>query len=71
METFGSVVNENFPGCLELLSEYDPFLAAYVQRYGNAGSGVTSYMFSSTFEEYLELMAGKVRNVIVSEVKQA
>jgi len=56
-EQFGSAENGNFLGCLELLSEYDPFLAAHVQRYGNAGSGVTSYMSSTTYEEFVELMA--------------
>lgn len=53
------------------LSEYDPFLADHVQRFGRAGSGVTLYMSFSTYEEFVELMADKVRNIIVSEVKQA
>ena len=69
-EKIGSEENGKFLGCLELLSKYDPFLAAHVQRYGNAGSGVTSYMSSSTYEEFVKLMADKVRNIIISEIKQ-
>ena len=63
--------NGNFLGCLELLSEYDPFLAAHVQQYGNDGSGVASYMSSSTYEEFDDLVADKVRNIILSEMKHA
>jgi len=71
MEKFRSSENVNFLGCLELLSEYDPFLAAHVQRYGNARSGVTSYTSSSTYEEFVDLMANKLRNNILSEMKHA
>ena len=38
-ETFGSDNNGNFLGCLELLAEYDPFLAGHIEKYTSAGRG--------------------------------
>ena len=32
-ETFGNDNNGNFLGCLELLAEYDPFLAGHIEKY--------------------------------------
>lgn len=41
-EKFGSASNGNYLGILELLAEYDPFLANHIQRYGNKGKGISS-----------------------------
>lgn len=43
-ELLGSVHNGNFLGILELIAQFDPFLQSHLQKYGNAGRGVPSYM---------------------------
>lgn len=70
-ETIGSLSNGNFLGCLELLSEFDPFLAKHLELYGNPGSGRTSYLSSTTVNEFIHLMAKNVFNIIISEIKPA
>lgn len=40
-ELFGSPSNGNFLGIIELLAEYDPFLASHIENYGNKGRGMT------------------------------
>ena len=42
-QVFGSEHNGNYLGCLELLSEYDPFLAQHIEKYCNRGRGNPSY----------------------------
>lgn len=61
-EKFGSLSNGNFLGCLELLAEYDPFLAAHIERYGNSGRGKASYLSSKTSDEFIGLMTSHVKN---------
>lgn len=39
-ERFGSSSNGNYLGILELLSDYDPFLASHIANYGNKGKGI-------------------------------
>lgn len=70
-ETIGSTSNGNFLGCLELLSEFDPFLAGHLQKYGNQGSGSTNYLSSTCLTEFIELMAQKVWNEITSSIATA
>ena len=60
-EVFGSGHNGNYLGCLELLSEYDPFLAQHIEKYGNRGRGNPSYLSSTICEEFVLLMAEEVR----------
>ena len=68
-EKFGSSKNGNFLGVIELLAEYDPFLAAHIAKHGNTGKGNTSYLSKTIYEELIEQMAVKVRNTIINEVK--
>ena len=70
-ERFGSSKNGNFLGIIELLSEYDTFLAAHVAKYGNSGRGNASYLSKTIYEELIEQMAQKVRLSIINEVKTA
>ena len=42
-------------GCLELLSEYDPFLAQHIEKYGNRGRGNPSFLSSTICEEFVLL----------------
>lgn len=68
-ELVGSVHNGNYLGIVELLAEYDPFLAQHIQMHGNQGKGHASYLSSSICEEVIELMGKEVLSTIVEEVK--
>lgn len=39
-EVFGSEFNGNYLGIIELLAQYDPFLAKHIENYGNKGKGI-------------------------------
>lgn len=69
-ETIGSITNGNFLIIVELLSEFDPFLSQHVTRFKNSGSGNTSYLSSTIFEEIVKLMSNKKKkNAIVTQIK--
>lgn len=70
-ETIGSVKNGNFLGCLELISEFDPFLANHLNKYGNCGTGRANYISTTTINEFIDIMSQKVQNEIIKEVKHA
>ncbi|XP_068238412.1 zinc finger MYM-type protein 1-like [Palaemon carinicauda] len=70
-EVFGLENNGNFLGIIELLAQFDPFLANHVSRLGNAGRGTLSYMSSTICNEFIELMTKKVLNNIIAAVKTA
>lgn len=70
-QTFGSNQNGNYLGALELLSEYDPFLAKHLQTYGNKGKGKTSYLSANVCDEFVELLAKSVVQFMVNELKKA
>lgn len=70
-EILGSCNNGNFLGLIELLSQFDPFLASHISRYGNAGRGSVSYLSSTTCNEFIQLMAKEVLLTIISQVKTA
>lgn len=57
-ELIGSSKNGNFLMSIELISEFDPFLAQHINKYGNAGRGSTSYLSSTVFEEVFIPKAG-------------
>lgn len=40
--------------CLELLSEFDPFLKEHMQKCGNKGSGSVSYLSANICDEFIE-----------------
>ena len=46
-ELFGQNYNGNYLGLLELLSQFVPFLAEHIRRYGNKGRGIVSYLSST------------------------
>ena len=70
-ERVGSPQNGNFLGILELLAEYDTFLAEHIQKRVNKGKGHVSYFSSTVCEEFIDAIATKVLNIIISEIKQA
>lgn len=70
-ESFGSLYNGNFLGLLELVAQFDPFLASHIARYGNKGKGNPTYLSKTTCDELIDLMSDKVREVIVGEIQSA
>ncbi|KAL4143340.1 hypothetical protein QTP88_005681 [Uroleucon formosanum] len=69
-ELIGSSKNGNFLMSLELISEFDPFLAQHINKFGNAGRGSTPYLSSTVFEEVISIMAEKVNKYSVDEIKR-
>ena len=63
--------NGNFLGILELLAEYNTFLAEHIQKRVNKGKGHVSYFSSIVCEEFIDVIATKVLDIIISEIKQA
>ena len=70
-EKFGSPDNGNYMGLLELIAEFDPFLASHITKYGNTGSGITSYLSKTTCDEIISLMSSRVLSAIVNEANTA
>lgn len=70
-EKFGSSNNGNYLGILELISRYDPFLATHIGQYGNSGSGKSSYLSKTICDELIHLMALKIRESILQDIKTA
>jgi hypothetical protein len=67
-EKIGSSHNGNYLGCLELVAQFDPFLAKHIEDFGNAGRGTPSYLSATIMEEFIEIMAQHVRQTIVQQV---
>lgn len=63
--------NGNYLGCLEFLSEFDPFLAEHLAKFGNSGKGIPSYLSSTICDEFIKIMSEKVKKVMVEELKAA
>lgn len=70
-ELIGSSSYGNYLGILELLSQYDTFLAEHICKHANKGRGHTSNLSSTICEEVIELMGQKVLSVIVDEINSA
>ena len=70
-ELAGSPQNGNFLGILELLAEYDTFLAERIQKRVNKDKRHVSYFSSTVREEFIDVIATKVLDIIISEIKQA
>lgn len=68
---FGDPSNGNYLGILELLSQFDPFLKAHIEKYGNAGKGQPSYLSHGICEEFIQLMREKVLCHILNEIEIA
>uniref|UniRef100_H2YAG2 HAT C-terminal dimerisation domain-containing protein n=1 Tax=Ciona savignyi TaxID=51511 RepID=H2YAG2_CIOSA len=54
-----------------MMAEYDTFLAEHIQKRVNKGRGHVSYFSSTVCEEFIDILAKKVLNFIISEIKQA
>lgn len=67
-EKFGSPKNGNYLGALELIAEYDPFLKAHIETYGNKGRGSVSYLSKTICEEFIDLISKKIMDRIKNEM---
>ncbi|XP_018365076.1 PREDICTED: uncharacterized protein LOC108762532, partial [Trachymyrmex cornetzi] len=70
-QTIGSQSNGNYLGCLELLSQFDPFLSEHIKKYGNAGIGNPSYLSANICNEFINAMGKQVLHKILAELKTA
>lgn len=70
-ERIGDPHNGNFLGTVELLAEFDPFLSEHLKLYARPGSGNTSYLSKTIYEEIILLMQNKLLQQISSEVQSA
>ena len=70
-EIVGSPHNGNYLGILELLSEYDTFLAAHIKMHANKGRGHTIYLSSTICEEIINLMGSQVLKCIFCSIKKS
>lgn len=69
-EKFGDPHNGNYCMVLELLAEFNPFLARHIERFGNQGSGSTSHLSKTICDEFILLMGDKVLKQIRDEIKK-
>lgn len=69
-ELLGSVHNGNYLGTLELLAQFDPFIAAHIEKYGGKGKGSMSFISSTICNEMIDIMGEKVRKFIIDQVKE-
>ena len=75
-EILGSRHNGNYLGAFELISKFDSFLAAHIEKQRvlqeeNRGRRTISYLSSTICNEFIQLMAKMVLKVIISEVQSA
>ena len=54
-EVFGSPQNGNFLELLELLKQFDNFLADHIGRFGNSSTDVPSYLTFTICNEFVQL----------------
>jgi len=67
----GSPHNGNFLGLMELLADFDPFLAEHIQKHANKGRGFVNYLSSTICDELVDFMGNSVLGTIVGNVKKA
>lgn len=70
-ELLGSPHNGNYLGTLELLAQFDSFLAEHIRKFGQKGRGSVSYLSSTICDEFIELMGRKTRQTIMKELRDA
>lgn len=56
-------------GVLQVISEFDPFLKAHPEKYGNAGKGTPSHLSSKTYLGFIEVMGEELLAQIISQIK--
>ncbi|XP_068235590.1 uncharacterized protein [Palaemon carinicauda] len=70
-ELVGSPRYGNFLGILELIAQYDDFLAQHIKTEVNRGKGHTKYLSSTILEEVISIMGEHLLREIISRVKKS
>jgi len=70
-EKIGCPHNGNFLMSMELIAQFDPFLASHISKHANKGKASTSYLSFRTYEQFITLMSDKVLENILKEVQTA
>ena len=70
-EVIGSKSNGNYLGILELISEFDLVLRIRIDNYTNRDRGNISYLSKTICEKFIEIMAKKVLQHIITETKKS
>ena len=65
----GSPSNGKCLGTLEFLSQFDPFSAAHLEKYGNKGKGSISYLSSTTCDQLIAIIGKEVLSTIIEEIR--
>lgn len=52
---------------LELLAQFDSFLADHIARFSNKGSSKPSYVLHGICDEFIQLITKKMKNTIIQE----
>ena len=68
-EQIGSEHNGNYLGMLELIAKFDPFLNAHIEKFANKGTGHVSYLGHRICDEFIMLLADRVKSRIIEEIK--
>lgn len=68
-ERLGERRNGNYLGLLELLAEYDPLLKDHINRMANLSKSKTSYLSKDICNEVLTVMANRVIEEIIRQIK--
>ena len=63
-QVIGSPSNGNFLGTLELFSQFDPFLAAHLEKFGNKGKGSICYLSSTTYDQLIAIIGKELLSTI-------
>ena len=70
-ELIGSPGNGNYLGLLELIAQYDSFLAQHISRHANHGRGHTNYLSSTIMEEIIVVIGKQILGEIITRVKRS
>ena len=70
-QTIGSPHIGNFLGTIELLAQYDNFLAVHIEKHANKFRGHNSYLSVNVITEFIALMCEKVLHEIVYRIKKS
>lgn len=70
-ENLNSSHKGNYLSCLVYLSEFDPFLADHLKKFGNKGKGNVSYISHQVCDEFIMILESHLIEFFVKEIKTA
>lgn len=71
IEKFGNPHNGNYMMLLEMIANYDDFLASHIAQYGECGKGNTSYLSSTIADEIILILGETVKQAILAKIRAA